>query len=125
MLYSLAADLLVLLHLAFICFVVFGGLLVARWWWLVFLHLPAATWGALLEFYGWFCPLTPWEKQLRLAAGEEGYSGGFVDHYLLPVLYPQGLTQNVQMWLGSGVVLINIIIYGWLLWRKRPMLRRR
>jgi hypothetical protein len=123
MLYSLAADLLVLLHLTFIGFVVFGGLLVARWWRLVFLHLPAAVWGALLEFNGWLCPLTPWEHQLRQAAGEDGYRGGFIEHYLLPVLYPPGLTPAVQIALGVGVVLINLMIYGWLLWRKRPMLR--
>ncbi|MGB5261085.1 MAG: DUF2784 domain-containing protein [Gammaproteobacteria bacterium] len=125
MLYSLAADLLVLLHLGFICFVVFGGLLVARWWRVVFVHLPAAAWGALLEFYGWLCPLTPWEKQLRLAAGEEDYSGGFITHYLLPILYPEGLTQSVQVWLGTGVIVINLLIYAWIVWRKRPMLRQR
>ncbi len=125
MLYSLAADLLVVLHLAFILFVMLGGLLVWRRGWLAWLHLPAVAWGALLEFYGWLCPLTPWEQQLRLAAGEAGYSGGFIAHYLLPILYPPGLTHNVQLLLGTGVIVINLLIYGWLLLHKRPMLRRR
>ena len=123
MVYSLAADLLVVLHVGFILFVVFGGLLVWRWGWLVLLHLPAVVWGALLEFYGWLCPLTPWEQQLRLAAGEVGYTGSFIAHYLLPVLYPDGLTRTVQMLLGAGVVLINLVIYGWLVWHKPPMLK--
>ena len=120
---GMAADLLVLLHLAFILFVVFGGLLVMRWWRLVFLHLPAVAWGALLEFNGWLCPLTPWEQQLRHAAGEDVYSGGFIAHYVLPIVYPPGLTQNVRIALGTGVVLINLVIYGWLLWRRRHILR--
>ena len=123
MVYSLAADLLVVLHVGFILFVVFGGLLVWRWGWLVLLHLPAVVWGALLEFYGWLCPLTPWEQQLRLAAGEAGYTGSFIAHYLLPVLYPEGLTRSVQMLLGAGVLLINLVIYGWLVWHKPPMLK--
>ncbi len=125
MLNSLAADLLVVLHLGFVLFVILGGLLVGRWGWLVLLHLPAVVWGALLEFYGWVCPLTPWEQQLRLAAGEAGYTGSFIEHYLLPVLYPEGLTRSVQILLGAGVLLINLIIYGWLVWRKTSMLRRR
>jgi drug/metabolite transporter superfamily protein YnfA len=121
--YSLAADLLVLLHLAFIVFVVLGGLLVWRWWRVVFVHLPAVIWAVLLEFYGWLCPLTPWEQQLRQAAGENGYSGSFIAHYLLPLIYPAGLTHNVQLLMGLGVLLINLLIYGWLLWRRRPMLK--
>ena len=123
MVYSLAADLLVLLHLAFIVFVVLGGLLVWRWWRVVFVHLPAVAWGVLLEFNGWLCPLTPWEQQLRQAAGEDGYSGSFIAHYLLPLIYPAGLTGNIQLLLGLGALLINLLIYGWLLWRRRPMLR--
>lgn len=123
MAYSLAADLLVLLHLAFIVFVVLGGLLAWRWWRVVFVHLPAVIWAVLLEFYGWLCPLTPWEQQLRQAAGENGYSGSFIAHYLLPLIYPAGLTHNVQLLMGLGVLLINLLIYGWLLWRRRPMLK--
>jgi hypothetical protein len=120
---SLAADLLVLLHLAFIVFVVLGGLLVWRWWRVVFLHLPASVWGVLLEFNGWQCPLTPLEQQLRVAAGEAGYSGGFIAHYLLPVIYPAGLTPAFQVALGTAALLINLAIYGWLLYKKRPMLK--
>jgi len=121
--YSLAADLLVLLHLAFIVFVVLGGLLVWRWWRVVFVHLPAVIWAVLLEFYGWLCPLTPWEQQLRHAAGEGGYGGSFIAHYLLPLIYPAGLTRNAQLLLGTGALLVNLLIYGWLLWRSRPMLK--
>jgi hypothetical protein len=89
----------------------------------VFLHLPASVWGVLLEFNGWQCPLTPLEQQLRVAAGEAGYSGGFITHYLLPVMYPAGLTPAFQVALGTGALLINLVIYGWLLLGKRPMLK--
>ena len=123
MVFSLAADLLVLLHLAFILFVVLGGLLVWRWWQVVFLHLPAVVWGVLLEFNGWQCPLTPLEQQLRIAAGETGYSGGLVAHYPLPLIFPAGLTGSYQVVLGSGALLINLAIYGWFLVKKRPMLK--
>ena len=123
MAYSLAADLLVLLHLAFIVFVALGGLLVWRWWRVVFVHLPAVIWAVLLEFNGWLCPLTPWEQQLRHAAGEGGYTGSFIAHYLLPLIYPAGLTRNAQLLLGIGAILVNLLIYGWLLWRRRPMLK--
>ena len=123
MLYAIAADLLLVLHLSFVFFVVAGGLLVCKWRWLALLHLPAVVWGVLLELRGWICPLTPWEQQLRLAAGENGYSGSFIAHYLLPLVYPSGLTRNIQVILGSAVILVNLLIYGWLLWRRRPMLK--
>jgi hypothetical protein len=119
MLYSLAADLLVVIHLGFIFFVVFGGLLLLKWPRFVYVHIPAALWGALLEFFGWLCPLTPWEKQLRLAAGEEGYSVSFVEHYLLPVVYPPHLGRELQIVLGLFVVVINIAVYSWLFVRHR------
>ncbi|MGD8998799.1 MAG: DUF2784 domain-containing protein [Granulosicoccaceae bacterium] len=119
MFYSLVADLLVVVHLGFIFFVVFGGLLVLKWRRLVYVHLPAALWGALLELFGWLCPLTPWEKQLRLAAGEEGYTVSFVEHYLLPIVYPPHLGRELQIGLGLFVVVINIAVYGWLLARHR------
>ena len=87
---------------------------------LALLHLPAAVWGALIEFSGWICPLTPLEKSLRAAAGQAGYEGGFIEHYLLPVLYPAGLTRGVQLVLGFLVIALNVGVYAVLLWR-RPL----
>lgn len=118
LIHRLLADLVVLLHLAFILFVFLGGLLVLRRPRLAWLHLPAALWGALIEFRGWFCPLTPLENRLRLAAGQEGYATGFVEHYILPVVYPPGLTREVQLVLGAVVVLVNAAAYFWI-WRRR------
>ena len=115
----IAADLLLVFHLGFVCFVVAGGLLVLKWRWLMLLHLPAAVWGALIEFQGWLCPLTPWEQQFRLAAGQAGYHGGFIEHYLLPVLYPAGLDRDMQLIFGSMVIAINAVVYGWLILRSR------
>ena len=114
---QLAADLLVVAHFTFICFVLLGGLLVLKWPRMVFVHIPAAVWGALLEFQSWLCPLTPLEQHLRTAAGEAGYSGSFIEHYLLPVIYPANLTPDLQLLLGLAVVTINTAIYGWLLAR--------
>ena len=111
----LLADLTVLLHLAFVAFVVGGGLLALRWPRVSWLHLPAAAWGAAVEFFGWICPLTPLEDALR--GGSDG--GDFVTRYLVPVLYPAGLTADVQFVLGIGVVAVNAVIYGWVLWRRR------
>jgi len=105
------ADLVVILHFAFVLFVIFGGLLVLRWPRLAYVHLPVALYGALIELVGWVCPLTPLEKRLRESAGLEGYQGGFVEHYILPVLYPAGLTRNVQLVLGLIVVGMNLVIY--------------
>lgn len=117
----LAADLVALIHLLFVVFVVLGGALVLRWPRVAWFHLPSAIWGALIEFAGWICPLTPLENRWRLAAGEAGYSGGFVDHYLLPVLYPAGMDRGVQLVLGGLVIVINVVIYGWVLRRRwRP-----
>ena len=119
MYYTIAADLLLVIHLGFVCFVVAGGLLVLKWRWLMLLHLPAVVWGALIEFKGWLCPLTPWEQQLRQAAGQTGYQGSFVEHYLLPVLYPAGLDRDMQLIFGSMVIAINAVVYGWLILRSR------
>ena len=122
MFYWIAANLLVLLHLGFVLFVVLGGLLVARWRWLVWLHLPAAFWGVLVEYQGWICPLTPWEQRLRVAGGQSGYSGGFIEHYLLPVLYPGYLDRGIQILLALLVLLINLAVYSWLIgryWRRK------
>ena len=116
---AIAADLLLVLHLAFVCFVVLGGLLVFKWRRLALLHLPAVAWAALIEFRGWLCPLTPLEQQFRQAAGQTGYQNSFVEHYLLPVLYPPGLEHDTQLILGSAVIIINVIIYGWVFLRGR------
>ena len=115
MFYRLLADGVVILHLTFVLFVLFGGLL--TWWWprIVWLHLPAAAWGAAVEFGGWVCPLTPLEQWLRLETGESAYPSDFIQHYVLPVLYPATLTQDKQIVLGALVVLVNVAIYGWLL----------
>jgi hypothetical protein len=112
-----AADLVVLLHFGFVLFVVFGGLLVLRWRRIAYLHVPAAIWGALIEFTGGVCPLTPLENTLRAGAGEAGYQGGFVEHYILPTLYPTGLTRHIQLLLGAIVVLLNFAIYAYVLRR--------
>jgi hypothetical protein len=118
-LYGLAADLVVVLHLAFVLFVVLGGLLALRWPRLAWIHLPVAAYGALIELVGWICPLTPLENWLRQAAGETGYEGGFVEHYLLPVLYPRALTAGLQLTLGLLVILANAAIYAAVLSRRR------
>ena len=105
----------------FVLFVVLGGLLVLRWPRLAYLHLPAATWGVLIEFAGWVCPLTPLEQSLRLKAGEQGYSGSFIEHYLLPLLYPSALTRTIQVALGIIVIAVNLAIYGYLLRSRRSV----
>lgn len=119
MIYRLLADLVFLAHLAFVLFVVLGG--IAVWWRpkLAWLHVPAFAWGALIEFAGWICPLTPWEQSLRRLAGEQGYAGGFVEHYLFPVLYPAGLTREVQIALGVIVLVINVAAYAFIFRRRR------
>ena len=111
------ADLVVGVHALFVAFVVVGGLLVLRWPWVAALHVPAAVWGALIEFQGWICPLTPLENALRAAAGQAGYRGGFIEHYLLPVLYPAGLTRSVQLVLGALVIVVNVVVYAVVVWR--------
>lgn len=110
--YRLLADLLVLVHLAFVLFVVLGGLLVLRWPRLAWLHIPAAAWGAFIEAVGWICPLTPLENLLRRHAGEAGYAGGFIEHYIITLLYPPGLTRNVQFVLTAIVVAVNLAVYA-------------
>jgi hypothetical protein len=112
------ADLIVLFHFAFVVFVVLGGLLALRWPRVVWLHVPAVIWGALVEFTGWICPLTPLENRLRAAAGESGYEGDFIAHYILPALYPNGLTRNDQLMLGGIALAINVAIYAVVITRK-------
>jgi Protein of Unknown function (DUF2784) len=117
-LYGFLADLVLVVHFAFVLFVVLGGLLVLRWPRVVYLHVPAAIWGAAIEFAGWVCPLTPLEHWLRRQAGEAAYSGGFVEHYILPLLYPSALTREIQLLLGGLVIAVNLLIYGYLFRRK-------
>ncbi len=107
----LLAELLVVVHFAFILFVLLGGLLVVRWPRLAWIHLPAAVWGAVVEAMGWICPLTPLENRFRMLAGEEGYGGDFVSRYLLPLIYPADLTLDLQLALAGFVVMINVVIY--------------
>lgn len=118
MIAKFSADLLVVIHFAFILFVIFGGLLVLKWGKVSILHIPCALWGALIEFRGWICPLTPLENHFREAAGGAGYAGGFIDHYLVPIIYPEGLTQGVQVALGVIVLVINLSVYGVVLYRR-------
>ena len=118
MLFSRLADLAVLLHALFILFVVSGGFLVLRWPRLAWLHLPAALWGSVVELAGWLCPLTDLELYWRHLGGESGYSGSFIEHYLEPLIYPAGLTVQLQIYLGVGVLLLNGVIYL-VLWRRR------
>lgn len=115
---GLTADILVVIHFLFIVFAVFGGLLVSKWPRLAFLHIPCAIWAVLIEFGGWTCPLTPLEQQFRAAAGEAGYAGGFIEHTLLPLIYPARMTRDVQLALGGFVLLVNLLIYGGLFIRR-------
>jgi hypothetical protein len=120
MLAAVLADAVVLVHGLFIAFVVAGAALLWRWPRLVWVHLPAVLWGAYAEFSGAICPLTPLENRLRALAGEAGYAQGFVEHYLLPLIYPQALTHEVQLVLGIAVVAVNALLYAlWLRPRRR------
>jgi len=114
---SIAANFIVLLHVNFVLFVAFGGFFAIKWRRLAYLHLPAAVWGILIELMNWQCPLTPLEQELRQAAGRAGYSGGFIEHYLLPILYPSGLERDTQLALAVIIVVVNVVAYGWLLFR--------
>lgn len=115
------ADLLVGVHLLFVTFVVAGGFLLVRWPKLAWLHLPAAMWGAFIEFSGGICPLTPLENRLRELGGAAGYGGDFVERYLLPILYPAQLTLSLQQVLGAIVVGVNLVAYAlaYRAWRRR------
>ena len=123
MAYRFLADAVLLLHLAFILFVVFGALLVLRWPRLLPLHLLAAAWGFGIEVLGAICPLTHVENRMRQLAGESGYSGGFIDHYLLPLIYPGEMTRGLQLGLAAGVLVVNGVLYAWILRTRRRSLR--
>jgi len=117
--HSLLADVVLILHLAFILFVVAGGLLVLRFPWVAIAHIPAVLWGIYIELSGGICPLTPMENRLRHMAGESGYSGGFIEHYLMPVIYPHGLTRDIQFVLAGVVIIVNLAAYGLLIYCSR------
>ncbi|WP_457808620.1 DUF2784 domain-containing protein [Kushneria sp. EE4] len=126
MIYRLAADAVLIVHLAFILWVILGALMVLWRPKLAWLHLPALAWAVALELNGWRCPLTPLENLLRRYAGQAGFEGGFIEHYLLGVIYPAGLTPTIQLWLGLGALLINLPPYVWLArrWWQRRQARR-
>lgn len=111
--YRILADMTVLIHLCFIAFSVLGGFLVLRGKWWACVHIPAVLWAALIEFRGWLCPLTPIENWLRRAGGAAGYKAGFVEHYIVPIIYPSLLTQKMQMTLGILLLTVNLFIYAW------------
>ena len=112
--HQLLADLVLVVHLAFVVFVLCGGLLVSRWRWITWLHLPAALWAAIVEFTGWICPLTPLENWLRAQGGKNSFNSDFIAQYLLPILYPGNLTRGLQLLLGTVVVVLNAAVYWWL-----------
>ena len=113
------ADAVVAAHALFVLFVVGGGLLALRWPRAAWVHLPCAAWGALIEFAGLICPLTPLENWLRARGGGGRYGGGFIEHYVMPVLYPPGLTRDLQIALGVGVLVLDVVVYALVLRRRR------
>jgi hypothetical protein len=123
LLYAVLASATVVAHLAFLLFVTLGGLLVVRRRRVAWLHLPAVLWGVYVELAGKVCPLTPLENWARRRAGGEGYGGGFIEHYLIPVLYPPGLTPGIQLALGVGLLSINVGIYAWIFLRRKDRVR--
>jgi hypothetical protein len=123
MVYRLLADIVLIIHIAFVLYALLGAFLVLKWRWTVWVHLPAAFWAAFIEFTGWICPLTPLENMLRHQARDSVYHTGFIEHYILPVLYPAALNENTQFILGIIVLLVNLSIYGWIF--KRAPFRQR
>lgn len=120
MAHRIVADLVLVLHVAFIVFVLAGGLLALRWRWAPAVHLPAALWGVFIEVSGGVCPLTPLENSLRQSAGADGHPGGFVEHYLLPAIYPSALTPRIQLALAVLVIVVNALVYA-VVWRRREL----
>ena len=118
MLYILLSDLVVAFHFAFIAFVISGGLLAARWRWIVALHIPAVLWAIIVEVNNWTCPLTPIEKTLRAWGGGNGYEGDFVAHYILPILYAGVTSRAIQLTAAAIVIVINVAAYAWILFKR-------
>jgi hypothetical protein len=112
MVYRLLSDFIVIAHFLYILFVITGALIALRWKKIIWLHIPAVIWGATVEYTGWICPLTPWENRFRMLAGEEVYHGDFIGNYILPVIYPEEVTRNIQIVLGTIVIIVNIMLYG-------------
>ncbi len=119
MVYRILADVVSAVHFGFVVFVALGAFLALRWPRVAWAHVPAAIWGAWIELAGGVCPLTPLEVGLRRTAGQAGYGGGFIEHYILPVVYPSGMTRGLQIGLGLAVVIGNLAIYGWMIARRR------
>lgn len=119
--YLLLAEITVLLHFLFVVFVTIGALLLLRWPKLIWLHLPALFWGIYIQFSGGYCPLTPLEKTFRQLAGIETYDGGFINHYLIPIIYPPGLTYEMQIMIGIGLIVMNLLFYGLYVFRIRSI----
>jgi hypothetical protein len=117
MVYHALANLVLIAHLAFVLFAVLGGFLVLKWRSLAWVHVPACLWGALVELAGWVCPLTPLENWLREKGGGLVYRTDFIEHYILPLLYPATLTRSLQIFLGFLVLSVNLGLYGWILWQ--------
>ena len=120
MIYRLIADLVLILHICFVFFAVFGGLLVLRRRWTAFLHIPAIIWGFLVQYFAWICPLTPLENYFRTLGGEKGYNGGFIENYASAILYPS-MTANLHLVLGFSLIIFNILIYAYLVSRLRRL----
>jgi hypothetical protein len=118
MTYRVLADVVLVVHLSFIVFVVAGGLFFLRWRVVAWIHIPAVVWAVLLEFMGWICPLTPLENWLRAQAGDPGYGSGFIEHFLLPLVYPTILTRDLQVALGTSALILNAAIYAWAIHRR-------
>lgn len=119
MIYRILADIMVIVHFCFILFVIGGGFLVLKWRKLIWAHIPVVIWGIFIEFSGWICPLTPWENHFRRLAGETVYQGDFIGKYILPLIYPEELTRNIQIILGSIVIAINLLVYAFIFIQSR------
>jgi len=120
-LYLILAELTILLHFLFVAFVALGGVAIFRWPGLMYTHLLALAWGIYIELSGGICPLTPLENHFRHLAGIQPYEGGFINHYIMPILYPKGLTHNIQLWIAFGLIIFNLLIYSLFIYRQRKI----